>query len=264
MSTYFPQLTTGSMAQYPVKRQWTKAAIINTLPDGSSITMADPTPPRVSWELCYQGLSSSEWNALQALFITSQGRFRTFSFLDPTDNLLSWTEDFTASVWTADPLLTIVEGMADPLGNSAAAKLTNGAQTAQQLTQALACPTWFQYCLSVYLRADAPCTVFLVQSSSNTEARQACALSGTWTRAIVSAMLGGLDEQVRFGVEIPASASISIFGPQVEAQFAAGLYKPKAGWPGIYSKSRFDQDILVQTTDTNGQSSTTIQIAASY
>ena len=129
MSTlYFPQLSVGSVAQYPVTRLWSKPAAINVLPGGSVVLMARVTPARMLWKLRYTGLSESEWGALQSLFTAVQGRLGNFTFVDPTDNLLSWSEDFTAASWTVDPLLQIVPAMPDPLGGTAASQLTNSAQ----------------------------------------------------------------------------------------------------------------------------------------
>jgi len=261
---YFPQLANGSMAQYPVTRSWSRAVTINTLPDGSMVIMTDPSPPRVSWELRYSGLSAAEWGALQTLFSTSQGRYATFTFLDPTDNLLIWSEDPTAAGWTADALLQVSKGIGDPLGGSGAVTLTNGGQAPQRLMQSVSGPSWFQYCFSVYLRAEGPCTVSLIRSSTSDEARQTVDVASSWARVQAAGALPGQDDGVKFGLELAAGATVFVFGAQVEAQACAGVYKSKSGTSGVYQKSRFDQDTLVQATNTNSQYSTTIQITASY
>ena len=93
MSTlYFPQLANGNIAQYPLTRTWLRAATINNLPDGSVIVLASVTPARMSWALTYSGLSQGEWSAIEALFEGVQGQFGNFTFVDPADNLLSWSE----------------------------------------------------------------------------------------------------------------------------------------------------------------------------
>jgi hypothetical protein len=261
---YFPQLAVGSVAQYPVSRQWTKPAVINVLPGGSTVLMASVTPARVSWKLGYTGLSDSEWGALQTLFTAVQGRYGNFTFVDPADNLLSWSEDFTAAAWTADPLLQIVAAISDPLGGTAAAQLTNAAQAPQQLTQSLAGPGWGQYCFSLYLRADSPSTVNLIRATASATSRQAVPVGSSWARVLTSGSLGGQDDGVHFGIELPAGASVLVFGPQVEAQPSAGPYKSKSQRSGVYTESRFDQDTLTQTADAVGQYSTTIQVTSSY
>jgi hypothetical protein len=261
---YFPQLTNGSLAQYPVTRRWSQAVTINSLQDGRAVTMTSPAPPRVSWELRYRGLSATEWEALETLFAAAEGRFGTFTFLDPTDNLLLWSEDLTTSAWTADPLLQVTKGLADPMGGSNAVTVTNGGQATQQLMQSLAAPSWFQYCFSVYLRTNGSSNVNLVRSSAGTELRQTVAVTSDWSRVQGSGILGGQEEEIHFGLELLSGTSVFVFGAQVEAQHSAGGYKLKSNRSGVYPKSRFDQDSLVQSTDSTGQHSTTIQITASY
>lgn len=237
---------------------------INRMPDGSTVRMSSVCPPRILWELRYTGLSAAEWLGLQTLFNTSQGRFGAFTFLDPTDNLLSWSEDFTAAVWNADPLLQISAGAPDPLGGTAATKLTNGGQTTQSVMQTIAGPSWFRYCVSVYFRADSPSTVSLVRTSTSNQQRQTIAVGQQWMRAFVSGSLGGQDDGVRFGIEVPAGTTVYAFGAQVEAQPSAGGYRTKTNRSGVYTKSRFDQDALAQVAETVGQFSTMVRITSSY
>lgn len=261
---YFPQLTVGSLAQYPIARRWLKAITTDTLPDGSIVVKTGTAPARVTWDLRYSGLTAVEWAALQTLFNASQGRYGSFTFIDPSDNLLTWSEDLTAAAWTASPLLLINKGIGDPLGGSGAARVSNSGQASQRLIQSLAGPSWYQYCLSVYLRADAPTSMSLIRASASDEARQTVNVTGDWRRTLMSGILAGHDEEIQFGVELAAGTSLFIFGAQVEAQPSAGLYKPKYDRSGVYPKSRFDQDGLSQTTDTAGQYSTSIRITANY
>ncbi len=261
---YFPQLAIGGIAQYPVNRSWSKQVFVDTMDGGQTVVMPSVTPARVSWQIQYSGLSDAEWTAIATLFTAVQGRYGTFTFLDPTDNLLIESEDFTAAAWDADPLLQLSTGVADPLGGTAAIQITNGGQALQQLTQTIAGPSWFEYAFSIYLQSAAPCTVNLVGSSASSEAGQPTAIGAAWTRFVFPASLGGQDDGVRFGLEIPPGAAVSAFGAQVEAQPAAGLYKSKIGHSGAYVNSRFDQDTLAQTANAPGQYSTTLRITSSY
>lgn len=265
MSTlYFPQLTVGSLAQYPIVRRWSKPATINTLPDGSTIVMAGMRPAQVSWELRFAGLSSGEWDALQQLFSDSHGRFGNFTFVDPTDNLLTWSEDFTASAWAADPLLQITAGVADPFGGTTGVALWNTGQAAQRLMQSVPGPSWFQYCFSLYLRAATPCTLSLVRSSTSEEMKTTVGVGEGWSRVVSSGALSGQEDEIHFGLEVGSGTSLYIFGAQVEGQPCAGAYKRQTNRSGIYSHSRFDQDMLVQSADAAERYSTTIQIVSNY
>ena len=117
--------------------------------------MADTGAQKVQWRLQYSSLTDGERSSIESLFEDSQGQLNTFTFLDPTDNLLMWSEDWTQAVWAADPLLQVTGGVQDPLGGSDAMQLTNTAQTTQQIVQNTSGPS-FLYCYSVYVRARCP------------------------------------------------------------------------------------------------------------
>lgn len=263
MSTrYFPQLAIGNMAQYPVTRSWQRAATVNNLPDGSVIAMASVTPPRMSWTLSYIGLSQAEFSAIEALFESVQGRFGNFTFVDPSDNLLTWSEDFTMATWTADPLLQIVKGAQDPNGGTNAMTLTNGAQASQGIVQQLAGPGWFEFTFSIYLRADTPCSVDLIRASGSTQSRTTIPVSGTWTRVQSSGALGAQGDGIECGLELDPGVTVYAYGAQLEAQPSAGAYKTKTNLCGVYTDARFDQDILVNTSDAVGQFATSLRITS--
>ncbi len=170
---HYPQLTSGSVCQFPVKRRTTLRTVSNELPSGDNIRMSDPGAARVRWQLQYLGLTDGERSSIEQLFEAAEGRLTTFTFLDPTDNLLMWSEDYTKPVWTVDPLLQVTGGIADPFGGSGAMQLTNTAQAPQSATQSIGAASWFQYCLSVYLRCDSPSTIQLVISAAGQELRSA-------------------------------------------------------------------------------------------
>jgi len=263
MSTlYFPQLAMGNIAQYPVTRTWLRAATINNLPDGSVIVLASVTPARMSWTLTYNGLSQAEWNAIEALFESVQGQFENFTFVDPADNLLSWSENFTAPVWTPDPLLQVLSGALDPNGGTNAMTLTNGAQASQGIVQQTAGPGWFEYTFSIYLRSDTPCSVSLVRASGATQARLTIVVGGTWTRVQSSGSLTTQGNGFGCGLELDPGVTVHAYGAQLEAQPNAGGYKTKTNISGVYSNARFNQDILVNTSNSLGQFATSVKITS--
>ena len=90
----FPQLVTGASALYPVTKSSIQRTVVNTLGDGSTVVFADPDAAAMAWELHASGLTLAEWNAIEALFQATSGMWQTFTFLDPTGNLLLQSEDF--------------------------------------------------------------------------------------------------------------------------------------------------------------------------
>src|ERR1700722_2865438 len=252
---YYPQLTTGAVAQFPVTRNTYLRTVANQLPSGYTIRMADTGFQKVQWRLRYSALTDSEQASIESLFEASEGQLNTFTFLDPTDNLLMWSEDWTQAVWSADPLLQVAGGGADPLGGTAAMQLTNTAETTQQILQNTAGPSSFVYCYSVYVRSAVPATIQLVVSATGQTALTAVTTGTSWTRVTAAGGLSVQQDGVGFGVQLPAGAQVDVFGAQVEAQPGAGLYKKTIDLAGIYTSARFSSDLLAFTATAPNQNS---------
>jgi hypothetical protein len=257
---HYPQLTSGSICQLPVSQRTSIRTVSNELAGGDTIRMADPGDQVMRWQLQYSGLTDAEWSSIEQLFAASEGRLSTFTFLDPTDNLLMWSEDWTKAVWTADPLIQIVNGNQDPLGGSNAAQLTNTAQTTQRIVQDIAGASWFQYCFSVYLRSDVAAVVQMVVSAGGHDSLTAISVGPAWKRAIASGILAIVQDGLVFGVELPSGVRIQAFGAQVEAQTGAGQYKKTIDRGGVYSNTRFDSDSLTINTNAPNQNSGTVSL----
>jgi hypothetical protein len=260
---YYPQLATGSVSQFPVSRRINLRSVANQLASGATIRMADIGAQTVQWRLGYSNLTDGERASIEALFQTAEGQLNTFTFLDPTDNLLMWSEDCTQAAWTADPLLQITTGAQDPFGGGAAMQLTNTAQTTRQIVQTIGGSSSDLYCYSVYLRSDAPATIQLVVAATGETALTAVTTGSSWTRATVSGRLSVQQDGVSFGLQLPAGVQVDAFGAQVEAQPAAGLYKKTIDRGGVYSRTRFSSDFLAFTANAPNQSACQIDLISS-
>jgi hypothetical protein len=252
---YYPQLTTGAVSQFPVSRNSNMRSIVNQLASGLTIRMEDTGYQKVQWQLRYSSLTNGERSAIESLFEASEGQLNTFTFLDPTDNLLMWSEDWTQTVWAADPLLQATGGVQDPFGGTDAMQLTNTAQTSQQIIQSTGGPSSYLYCFSLYVRSNVPATIQLVAGASGQTATTAVITGPTWTRATTSGSLSVQQDGIGFGVQVPAGAQVNVFGAQVEAQPEAGLYKKTIDRGGVYVSTRFSSDALAFTADAPDQNS---------
>lgn len=257
---HYPRLASHSVGQYPVTRTNQRRTVANVLADGSDLRMEDPGAAQVSWDLIYTHVTTDEVANIQALFDAVEGRLGTFTFVDPTDNLLNWTEDFSQSTWTADPLLQTRGAVQDPLGGTGAAQMTNTAQIAQRIGQTIAAESSFRYCFSMYLRSEAPCVIQLIGSSHGDESRRPFSIDSSWIRAIAPIQLTSQQDDIYFGLELPAGCSVTVFGPQVEAQPGAGSYKQTTNIAGVYANSRFDSDALALTATGPNQHSGTVRV----
>jgi hypothetical protein len=242
---FFPQLSTGCLTQYPFQKQVRTRCVLNRPAGGPEVRLYDTNGGRIVWQLSLTGLSGSERAAIETFFQVTEGRLQAFTWLDPSGNLLAWSEEFTAPAWLNGGFLQFTAGRTDPFGGSRAIQMTNTGQAAQQLTQSVAAPGNYAYCFSAWVRSDAPTTVTLLLGTQGATSTKTLAVAGSWLRLSLSAQPGTSAEQVDYGVELPAGASIEIFGAQAEPQPAPGEYIKTTARSGVHSNARFDQDFLL-------------------
>jgi len=257
---YYPQLSSGSVCQFPLTRRTAIRTLTNDLLGGDGVRMADSGAGLVRWQLRYSNLTDGEWSSIEQLFGAAEGRLNTFTFLDPADNLLMWSEDWTKPQWTADPMLQFSGGLQDPFGGSNAMQITNASQTSQRVVQLTNAPGWFQYCYSIYLRSALPATLQLVMTTPGRDIFTAIPVGSSWRRAVTAANPAAQQTSISFGLQLSGGIRIEAFGAQVEAQPAAGPYKKTTDHNGVYSATRFDSDCLQRTTDAPNQNSCVVNL----
>ncbi len=255
----FPQISTGAATLYPLTKARAGRTAVNTLADGGTDVFADHDAAQVTWEMRMRGLTRNEWDAIEALFDQTAGGWKAFTFLDPAGNLLAWSEDLTDTVWAKDALLILATGIADPLGTTRAMRVTNTAQVLGSVTQTLAAPADFQYCLSVWARSGAGSSISLRVGNT----LQTFGLGAVWRRLTVSAHAGPpAGDTVACGAELAAGAVVDLFGMQLEAQPAASPYKRTGARAGVYSSARFASDELTVTAQSTDAYDTVIRIVS--
>lgn len=241
---YFPQLSSGATGQFPITRQRSARTVVNESWQGYQVKLADAAAAITDWHLSFEEMSDQELAALEALFQAVEGKLTPFTFLDPADNLLAWSEQQTQPVWQADPLLAVTGGMADPLGGTSAYQVSNPTAATLMLQQSINAPASLDYCLSLYARSDESTQVWLVRGSE-TDART---IGPQWTRLISAGVLADSADSINFGIALDPGTAVDVFGIQAEAQTTASLYKQTAETGGVYPNARFRDDTLTITT----------------
>ncbi|MGB9604886.1 MAG: phage head spike fiber domain-containing protein [Bryobacteraceae bacterium] len=194
--------------------------------------------------LSFRGLKREEWVQLESFFCEVEGRRGNFVFLDPTDNLVAWSEDLTQDAWTRDPFLEVTMGVRDARGGTSAARLRNSGPVVQKIEQALAVPGWYQYCLSGWLRSEQGAGVTLFGRTGTAGEARSFQVSDAWRRFVLPVKLNCLEELVRFGLEVEPGQVVEVFGIQVEAQAAPSHYKATQSRCGIHASARLGSDVL--------------------
>jgi len=81
----FPVLRTGVIAQYPATRALLYRNQIVRFLDGNEQRYRDWPNPLHRWTIPLDLLDETELAAIEAFFLSNQGRFASFAFVDPWD-----------------------------------------------------------------------------------------------------------------------------------------------------------------------------------
>lgn len=256
----YPQLTTGALTQFPVQRGHQLRTLVNTAADGTVVKLADPGAETVVWQLAYAALNDTELAALQQFFTAAEGTLNNFTFVDPTANLLAWSDDLSNAVWDAGPFLSSTGANSDPAGGNNAWQVVNSGAGAQDLSQTLTAPGGYLYCFSVYAKAANPTPLTLLLGSN----RYTQNLGSNWQRFACTGTADPTASSVTFGIELEPNVSVEVYGLQVESQASPSLYKASTTG-GCYENARLRDDVLsFTTTDVNHHSATVSIVYASH
>lgn len=259
----FPQLTTGTVTLYPLRRVVAKRTVTNRLLDGGRVAYADPDWAERRWELHAIGMRREEAEAIEALYRVVQGPLGTFTFLEPAGNLLARSEEFAAPEWTKDPLITTMAGIGDPFGTERAIRVTNtSGAAAGGIKQTLGVPGNFRYAMSVWARAAGGLAVTLEAAAAGGQASRKFALTASWQRLWFPVALALAAESVSFRVRLDAATSVDLFGMQVEAQPGMGTYQKTGAQGGVHPRARFAADGLLVRAQGNDVHDAVVQIVS--
>jgi hypothetical protein len=241
MPDFFPQLTSGASAQFPIVKSRFIRTIQNVMADGSFYSATDPGAGRLQWQFSYSDLSFVDVTALQEFFDSCQGPVQAFTFIDPTGNMLVESIDFTLTPWQpTNGLIGFQTGAADPLGGTSAFIATNESQVAQEIAQNLPVLANYQYCFSVYVRSAQCSTITLTRVGTTPGQTITYKVTPEWTRLVSSGQfkLDG-SAQLTVAIGLAPGQVVSLYGPQLEAQLAPSRYRATSSVGAVYSNAHW-------------------------
>jgi hypothetical protein len=81
----FPRLTTNAVAQYPLTTHDVYSTRISRFADGAEQRFREFGAPAREWLIRLDKLSATEVEAIDRFYRDHQGRYATFTFIDPWD-----------------------------------------------------------------------------------------------------------------------------------------------------------------------------------
>ena len=259
-SLFFPQLSSGAIAQYPIRKTRVTRSIINSLADGTIVASPDPSASKLIWELSFTQLSTTDVTALQAHFLACCGPYHAFTFIDPTDNMLVSSADLTTASWQKDPQLQVTSNAADAIGGNNAFVLTNNSAAVQSLSQQLTVPAGYQYCFSFWVQSTSSSVVAVSRQGASAGAADQLPSGNKWSRVISSGRLNDTGDQLTVGLNLSPGQQVIVFGLQLEAQIQPSPYHATFSTGGVYPGARWVSDSLPISLDAPGLFSTEFSI----
>lgn len=83
----FPRLRSGAVMQYPAKRTTQFSTQILRFVDGGEQRFREFAAPLRRWTIDLRMLSEVELEAMESFFLSQQGGYGTFDFVDPEDDV---------------------------------------------------------------------------------------------------------------------------------------------------------------------------------
>ncbi len=258
---FFPQLSTGAVAQFPAFRTRFTRTVLGESDGGIQAKLADPGFERAEWVLRLPDLAEAEASALEALFEAVEGRLRPFVFLDPLANLLAWSEVFGNSPWQKPAPLQLTAGIADPFGTARASRVINTSAIPMALAQEIEGPGSYRYAFSVWARG-AGSSLTLRRSAGPVAMSEEFVAGSGWRRVALRCGAAAIAEPpVRFEIELAPGAAVDLFAAQVEPQVQPGPYKRTGAESGVYMTANFAQDEIAVDAEGPNRFSAVIRIA---
>ena len=242
LNLVFPQLSSGALAQYPIRVTKFVRTVVDSLDDGSQILYYDPDGGLLQWQLSYLGISPDEAAALQSLFDACGGRFRAFTFLDPAANLLSSAWQIPSSIQATGSIYT------------------NTASAAQEISQTLPVPAGYYYCFSLVAAAAGPGAVTMIRRGASSEARDTFAVTGG--RLVSAGVLSDAGTQFTVAIELQPGQRLDLGQMQLEAQLSPSPYRAATTQGGVYTSAHWAVDELLFTAEGPASFSTKLTIEA--
>lgn len=221
---FFPQLSTGALTQYPIKRVKSVHTAGYMADDGTKVMYFDPNGGSLTWQLSYAGLTQDEVTSLETLFEACCGQFHAFTFFDPLANLLGpqWQPDATVQ-----------------LSGTVA---TNTGSVTAGVSQSLAIPAGYTYAFSVRgnLSADPSASITILATGPNSQNQ--IVLSLRQPLLVYSGALTDMGVGFTIKVQLQPGQSIDLSQAQLEAQPAPSPFRPALG--SIYTNAHWGADQL--------------------
>jgi hypothetical protein len=255
-------LSTGALARYPLNKKYKFATKKIEFADFSRQTFAQLAYPLGSWVLTLNLLQDSEANDWFDFWRTNAlGGYAPFTFADPSDNLLQYSEQQeTNSVWAVGASTVVSSSaVADPFGlASGRVRVMDCVSTGNYLVQNVSIApggtgnsrtAGITFTASFYGQfvSGGPSSIWLQIDDGiiSETAHTVCNLTSSWQRFSVKHTFAPSNPSTQVRVSLynnSSSGNLNIFGHQLEVAGTTSLYKKTTAYCGSHPVCYFATD----------------------
>jgi len=253
----FPQVNTRNymMVQTPFGESQEYATILQPVQTGMMWAFGTrgaglsgyPTGPLSRFAVAYSNITDAEINTLYSFFQSVKGSYGSFAFLDPSGNLLQYSELFSNAYWTKTSSIT--PGQPDPLGYGNRASTATAGYIEAVVGPSAGGMSGFVLCASIYVKPAAnntTVTLGFIDNTTSIQYTKATVLNAGGYSRLFYTLLVPTNNQFLFYCNF--GGTCNIFGAQVGPQKGEGAYVLTPGNYGYHANCRFDVDEFVTTS----------------
>lgn len=258
--SFYPQISGGTVAQYPIRKQRNYRTIKNTLSDGRLILLPDRSAKRVMWNLSYSNLDRNDIEALAAHYRLCHGPLSSFTFLDPTSNMFVLSEDLTTAPWLQQNQISIEVESESFQGKYRTFRLINRGQAPADLYQSFRVPTNFFFTFSMYVKSQEDAQITIFRRGSTAAIIQQHGSNSVWRRIHSQGRLQESALSLEAGLTLSPGQQIEVCCLQLEPQIGASDYRSTGTQAGVYRAARYSMNEFLFGVDAVDLYSTNIFI----
>jgi hypothetical protein len=265
----FPAINSnGIRAHYPNEVSFEHLTNATDLASGKRYSASWRNAPLSRFTLNFAGLIDNEVSVLRGFMANCHGRYATFQYVDPTGNLLQYSEDFTQAPWVK--ACTVVSaGLLDPFGGTTGSTLAGDGSGNSSISQVVFIDPGVAgsiSCFSVYLQGIGSGMTIPVSATNgvDTVSKLVTIVPGVWKKVFLQ-LTFGTSGSITVGIggsyAWTGTSYIGIFGPMFSLTKGDAPYLRTPEFYAVHPICRFDQDALDIQYQGPNQTDVTVKIA---
>lgn len=252
----FPVLDGVSCSPVVQRREQQFRTILHRAPDTSVIARGDEGGGHTLVLMQYEDLSEGDVARLVAFHDDCQGRLEWFLFADPMGNLLRWSADWTETVWTAGPGVSLRR--LDEVARRDAYELTNHGQGWGGITQEVGALGERPISVACMARGEGAFARLRIECGTQ-HVERTFLLDAAWGRC-EARLERAADAAMRISLLTAPGTTVEAAELCAMTQVGGPVYRATSMRNGVDGRARFEDDELTAVASAPGLYQATVRV----